>query len=128
MSRGNIKCSKQIANDPKTPAPKFNFTEYRLNTYYYNNPEVIDFVSSNGSLYVCTEDRVYAQKANIDEQSGFLCIVRKGADGKRGADGAEGRPGTSPEIGAKFDGKRLVLYNMTTGVRMTTSPDLTGPA
>ena len=122
-----IKCSKQLANNPRTPAPRFNFTEYAINRKYHNNPQEIDFVVYNGSLYVCTEDDVYAQKSNIEEQSGFLCVVRKGDDGRRGADGRDGRPGPIPEIGAKFEGTQLVIYEKN-GTRLSSSPDLTGPA
>ncbi len=122
-----IKCSKQLANDPRTPAPRFNFSEYAINRKYHNNSREIDFVVYDGSLYVCTEDDVYAQYGNIDEQSGFLCIVRKGEDGRRGADGRDGRPGPIPEIGAKFEGNHLVVYEKN-GTRLSSSPDLTGPA
>ena len=118
---------KQLANNPSTPAPKFNFYTYTLHKTYHNNEQEIDFVTYDGSLYVCVEDGIYTTSSKPDENGGFLCIIKKGADGKPGIQGIQGKDGRTPEIKVKFEGKQLVIYDAISGTRLSASADLTGP-
>ena len=118
--------SKQLANNPSTPAPKFNFREYSTDATFVNNSENIDFVTYDGSLYVCTSSTPI-QPTHTDpiENGGFLLVVAKGEDGKQGKQGKDGADGKIPQIGARFNGGQLEIFD-STGTRLTTSPDLTG--
>lgn len=118
--------SKQLANNPSTPAPKFNFRKYSTDATFVNNSENIDFVTYDGSLYVCTSSTPI-QPTHTDpiENGGFLLVVAKGEDGKQGKQGKDGADGKIPQIGARFNGGQLEIFD-STGTRLTTSPDLTG--
>lgn len=118
--------SKQLANNPSTPAPKFNFRKYSTDTTFVNNSENIDFVTYDGSLYVCTSSTpIQPTHADPIENGGFLLVVAKGEDGKQGKQGKDGADGKIPQIGARFNGGQLEIFD-STGTRLTTSPDLTG--
>lgn len=119
--------STQLANDPTTSALKFNFKTYeQKNSPFYNNSTNIDFVTYNGSLYVCVENGV-SFKAGDPANNGFLLLVQKGADGRQGVDGKEGPMGPMPNYTLSFDGKQMVVVEQPTGIRKAVSPDLTGP-
>lgn len=119
--------STQLANDPTTSALKFNFKTYeQKNSPFRNNSTDIDFVTYNGSLYVCVEDGV-TYKAGNPADNGFLLLVQKGADGRQGIDGKEGPMGPMPNYSLSFDGKQMVVIEQPSGVRKAVSPDLTGP-
>ena len=119
--------STQLANDPTTSALKFNFKTYeQKNAPFRNNTTDIDFVTYNGSLYVCVEDGVPFRSGNPAD-NGFLLLVQKGADGRQGIDGKEGPMGPMPNYALSFDGKQLVVVEQPSGIRKAVSPDLTGP-
>lgn len=93
-----MKCRKtQIANNPNAAAPNFNFKTYeQVNAPFHNNDTDIDFVTYNGSLYVCVRDGIgYTSGA---PGQGFLLLVAKGTDGRQGVDGAQGPVGPMPNI------------------------------
>lgn len=118
--------SVNTANDPRL-GPVFSFKTYeRSQAPFFNNNSQIDFVTWNGNLYVCVEDKV-AFKAGNPADNGFLLLIQKGADGRPGAPGAPGKPGPMPEYSLKFDGKQLVISDQN-GVRKAVSPELTGPS
>lgn len=120
------KRSVNTANDPKL-GPIFQFKTYsRDNSPFYNNPSQIDFVTYNGSLYVCVENGTTYRNGNPTD-NGFLLLVAKGSDGRPGVDGKEGPMGPMPNYNLKFDGKQLVIIDQN-GVRKAVSPELTGPS
>ena len=122
--------STQLANDPTTSALKFNFKTYeQKNAPFRNNTTDIDFVTYNGSLYVCVGDtgEGVPYKAGNPADNGFLLLVQKGADGRQGIDGKEGPMGPMPNYTLSFDGKQLVVVEQPSGIRKAVSPDLTGP-
>ena len=119
--------STQLANDPTTSALKFNFKTYeQKNSPFHNNSTDIDFVTYDGSMYVCVEDGVSFRSGNPAD-NGFLLLVQKGADGRQGIDGKEGPMGPMPNYALSFDGKQLVVVEQPSGIRKAVSPDLTGP-
>ena len=68
-------------------------------------------------------------KQNIAEQEGLLKLISQGETGPKGAKGDDGISGTTPVIGAHFDGERgKQLVITVNGVRKAVSPDLTGPS
>ena len=122
------KSSTQLAANSNTPVLHFNFSKYEdvLNKVCHNNAEVVDFVTANGSLYVCAVDGTKPTNANIDEQEGFLLIIKHGEDGSKGEQGVPGIPGVSPNISVRFNGR--VLQILEDGAVVASSADLTGPA
>jgi hypothetical protein len=118
--------SKQLANVPGI-APKFNFKNYEQSqSPFHNNESDIDFVTYNGSLYVCVEDGVSFRSGNPAD-NGFLLLVQRGADGRQGIDGKEGPMGPMPNYTLSFDGKQMIVVEQPSGIRKAVSPDLTGP-
>ena len=93
-----IKCRKtQIANNPNV-GPRFNFKTYEsANAPFHNNDTDIDFVTYNGSLYVCVNNNT-RYVAGDPATNGFLLLVAKGTDGRQGVDGAQGPIGPMPEL------------------------------
>lgn len=120
-------CSKQLANNPNTPAPTFTFKPYDADhSPFYNNPENIDFVTYNGSLYVCVYDGSTYQ-AGSPSANNFLLLVEKGKDGRQGIDGKPGPVGPKPGYRMRFNGKQLEIFNED-GTREAVSDELVGPA
>ena len=119
--------TKQIANNPETPSPVFNFYSYETGRTYYNDENQVDFVTYDGSLYVCTDREKYAEEPTPERNGGFLLIVRKGETGRQGVSGRDGANGSTPEIKVKFEGKHLVIYDAITQTRLASSPELVGP-
>ena len=129
MKTNKIKgsCSKQLANNPNTPAPIFTFKPYDADhSPFYNNPENIDFVTYNGSLYVCVYDGSTYQ-AGSPSANNFLLLVEKGKDGRQGIDGKPGPVGPKPGYRMRFNGKQLEIFNED-GTREAVSDELVGPA
>lgn len=117
----------RTANDPTTPAPLFNFYQYQTGHTYHNDPTRVDFVTYDGSLYVCTDAEKYASEPTPERNGGFLLIVKKGEDGQQGLMGRPGVDGSTPEIKVRFEGKQLVIYDAVTQTRLASSPELVGP-
>ncbi len=126
------KRSIMAANDPQVSSVKFNFKEYKAeNAPFHNNSTDIDFVTYDGSLYVCTDGTTNGapyKPGSPADAGNFLLLVAKGEDGVRGADGRPGQPGPVPNISVRFDGTQLIITDANTGTRLATSADLTGPA
>ena len=121
--------STSLANDPETKVPTFNFCSYQVGAVYSNNENQIDFITDGKSLYVCLVDDLHVSKQNIAEQEGLLKLISQGETGPKGAKGDDGISGTTPVIGAHFDGERgKQLVITVNGVRKAVSPDLTGPS
>ena len=124
----NLSRSANTANDPKL-GPIFNFIEYkakRNNEPFHNNKSEVDFVTYNGSLYVCVQDGTL-YRAGDPADNGFLLLVKQGKDGRPGVDGKPGPIGPTPEYTLKFVGKQLYILDQN-GVAKAVSPELTGPA
>lgn len=122
-----IKRSVNTTNNPSL-GPKFNFYQYDVKPSrepFYNNDTDVDFVTYNGSLYVCVEDRTPFRSGDPAE-NGFLLLVEKGQQGRDGVNGERGPKGDEPDYQLKFDGKQLVISDEH-GVRKAVSPNLTGP-
>lgn len=119
--------STSVSDNPELKAPKFNFSQYDSsgNTAYYNNDEIIDFVTDGNSLYVCVVPTVRPTKANLAEQEGFLKLVSQGPQGIQGRPGQDGLAAETPRIDASFDEDQLRIR--INGETRALSPSLTGP-
>lgn len=119
-------CTKSIYANETVTGPRFNFNQYKVGDTYHNDGMVVDFVTDGNDLYVCAIDEVTVTAPNIKDQPNLIKLISKGVDGQRGPQGAQGRPGHSPKITAKFDGKQMVIY--ADGNRIAVTNDLTGPS
>lgn len=138
----------EVSASSDVKAPVFHFREFVRSPqdpeYYRNNGSDIDFVTSNGSLYVPTTDHVVPCADNIDDTGQFLLVVRKGPQGQPGLKGDPGKNGRTPAVFARFDGRQMIFYtekvdengeivrDPETGkpvtVRIAATNDLTGPS
>lgn len=138
----------EVSASSDVPAPVFHFRDFVRSPqdpdYYRNNGRDIDFVTSNGSLYVPTRDRVVPCADNIEDDGQFLLIVKKGPQGEPGIKGDPGKNGRTPAVFARFDGRQMIFYtekvdengeivrDPETGkpvtVRIAATNDLTGPS
>ena len=126
MAKIRLKGGISLTDNQELKAPKFNFSNYdgSGHTVYHNNAEYIDFVTDNGSLYVCLVDSV-SPSGNIGSNSAFLKLVDRGPEGPKGKPGEDGAAAIEPRIGANFinDQLKVTVNDRTVAV----SPSLTGP-
>ena len=121
--------STSISDNPSLQSPVFHFSPYVAdgNHTYYNNENVIDFVTDGNSLYVClSHDGVTPTYENIEDNGDFLKIVSQGPQGIRGPRGHDGDSAETPRLNAEFDNDQLRVY--VNGELETVSPRLTGKA
>ena len=121
--------STSISDNPSLQSPVFHFSPYVAdgNHTYYNNEDVIDFVTDGNSLYVClSHDGVTPTYENIEDNGDFLKIVSQGPQGIRGPRGHDGDSAETPRLNAEFDNDQLRVY--VNGELETVSPRLTGKA
>ena len=120
-----IKRSVNTTNNP-SQGPRFNFKTYSsADAPFHNNETDVDFVTYNGSLYVCVNDGT-SFRSGDPANNGFLLLVQKGEDGRDGVPGRQGPAGPEPDYQLRFNGKQLIISDEH-GVRKAVSPDLTGP-
>jgi len=126
MAKIRLKGGISLTDNQELKAPKFNFSNYDGSgrTVYHNNAEYIDFVTENGSLYVCLVDSVQPT-GSIGSNSAFLKLVDRGPEGPKGKPGEDGVSAVEPRIGANFvnDQLKVTVNDKTVAV----SPSLTGP-
>lgn len=126
MAKIRLKGGISLTDNQELKAPKFNFSDYDGSgrTVYHNNAEYIDFVTDNGSLYVCLVDGV-TPSGSISSNSAFLKLVDRGPEGPKGKPGEDGAAAIEPRIGANFvnDQLKVTVNDRTVAV----SPSLTGP-
>lgn len=121
--------STSISDNPSLQSPVFHFSPYLADGEhtYYNNENVIDFVTDGNSLYVClSHDGVTPTYENIEDNGDFLKIVSQGPQGIRGPRGHDGESAETPRLNAEFDNDQLRVY--VNGELETVSPRLTGKA
>lgn len=118
--------TKNILANESVNGPRFNFYNYTVGATYYNNGTIVDFITDGNDLYVCGIEEVTVTAPDIKDQPNLIKLISKGVDGQRGPQGAQGRPGHSPKITAKFDGKQMIIY--ADGNRIAVTNDLTGPS
>lgn len=132
-----IKSVKEIASSSNIPAPIFRFRNYDRGQTYYNDGQIIDFVTDGENLYVpvvdstpnldelrCAHDRnrganeiviergVVATKDSPKEDDNFMLLVSRGPQGIQGIQGKPGKDGKTPSVFARFDGKQMVFYTV----------------
>lgn len=118
--------SVATANSNSVRTAKFNFKPYdQAHSPFFNNEENIDFVTYNGSLYVCVNNNTPFVSGD-PTNNGFLLLVKKGSDGQRGVDGQPGPAGELPNIHVKFTGDQMEVWDQ--GGRLAVSDHLSGPA
>ena len=126
MAKIKLKGGISLTDNPEVNVPKFNFSSYDGSgrTVYHNNAEYIDFVTENGSLYVCLVDSVQPT-GSIGSNSAFLKLVDRGPEGPKGKPGEDGVSAVEPRIGANFinDQLKVTVNDKTVAI----SPSLTGP-
>lgn len=118
--------TKSILANETAVGPRFNFYNYEVGATYHNDGTIVDFITDGNDLYVCGIEEVTVTAPDIKDQPNLIKLISKGVDGQRGPQGAQGRPGHSPKITAKFDGKQMIIY--ADGNRIAVTNDLTGPS
>lgn len=118
--------TRQLASDENANVPKFQFSSYQVGKDYYNNGNIIDFVTDGKSLYVCIVEEIVTTHTNIEDQDGFLKLISQGEQGAQGIPGEDGAPGSTPSFTFRWADKQLLISE--NGVVKAASPDLSGPA